>query len=266
MVEIEDRTMNEREYLVIENLNKSFETDGERFQVLEDINLTISKGEFVCIVGSSGCGKSTLLRGIAGLDPVREGSIRLEGKEVLSPDKSKGIVFQEHRLFPWMTVEQNVGFVLNDVDKDTKRKLVQEHLDLVGLTGFEKAYPSQLSGGMAQRAGIARALVNQPEILLLDEPFGALDAFTKIQMQKEVRRIHKVEETTMILVTHDIEEAVYLADRVVVLSARPGRIKRIVNIELSEPRERNSYEFTKVKKQIYDEFFEEADPNIEFVI
>jgi sulfonate transport system ATP-binding protein len=139
-------------------------------------------------------------------------------------------------------------------------------LDLVGLTGFEKAYPSQLSGGMAQRAGIARALVNQPEILLLDEPFGALDAFTKIQMQKEVRRIHKVEQTTMILVTHDIEEAVYLADRVVVLSARPGRIKRIVNIELSEPRERNSYEFTKVKKQIYDEFFEEADPNIEFVI
>lgn len=156
--------------------------------------------------------------------------------------------------------------MLNSGSKAQKKALVQEHIELVGLKGFEKAYPKQLSGGMAQRAGIARALVNQPEILLLDEPFGALDAFTKIQMQKEVKRIQKQDGKTMILVTHDIDEAVFLADRIIVMSARPGRIKKIVNVELPEPRNRNTIDFLDIRKIIYNEFFEDQEIDIDFVI
>ena len=250
----------------ITNVNKFFEKDGETFQVLKDINLTVREGEFVCIVGASGCGKSTLLRSIAGLDTNHEGEITVNGERVTKPEKTRGMVFQEHRLFPWLNVEDNISYVLNEGTKEEKAKNVKEHIELVGLSGFEKSYPRQLSGGMAQRAGIARALVNRPEILLLDEPFGALDAFTKIQMQQEVKRIHKQEGTTMILVTHDIDEAVYLADRIVVMSARPGTIKRVVNVELAELRNRNNFEFLSIRKEIFNEFFAEQQIDLDYVI
>lgn len=253
-------------YLSIKGVNKFFDRDGEKLQVLKDIDLEIKKGEFVCIVGASGCGKSTLLRAIAGLDPEHEGTITIEGKEIAKPEKERGIVFQEHRLFPWMTVRQNINYVLNHLSKEEREKIVKEHIQLVGLEGFENSYPKQLSGGMAQRAGIARALANSPQLLLLDEPFGALDAFTKIQMQNEMRRIHRQEKTTMILVTHDIDEAVYLADRIIVFSARPGGIKKIVHVELAEPRDRNGEEFIQIRKSIYKEFFRDQQAEIDYII
>lgn len=244
-------------YLVIDHVSKYFVQKKQRLNVLEDINFSMDKGEILCIVGASGCGKSTLLRAISGLDSDHGGQILIGGKEVVAPSKSRGIVFQEHRLFPWLTVEQNVGYVLTGIPKEDKKKLVQEYIELVGLKGFEKAYPKELSGGMSQRAGIARALVNKPEVLLLDEPFGALDAFTKIALQKELKRIQRKSGTTMVMVTHDIEEAVFLADHIIVLDSKPGRIKLEVQVELPVPRDRNSYEFLQVKKKIYEEFFED---------
>lgn len=253
-------TVNEKEekYIVVEGLHKYFSQRGsEQMHILDDINFSVEKGEVICIVGSSGCGKSTLLRAICGLDPDHEGTVRIKGLEITGPDKHRSMVFQEHRLFPWLTVEQNVGYALNGISKEEKNQKVQQHIELVGLHGFEKAYPRELSGGMAQRAGIARALVNDPSVLFLDEPFGALDAFTKISMQKELKRIQKRSHTTMLLVTHDIDEAVYLADQIIVMSERPGRIQRIVPVNLKEPRDRNSYEFVEIRKIIYNEFFSE---------
>ncbi len=246
-------------YISVKNLSKYFDGKGGRLHVLDDINFQIRKGEAICVVGASGCGKSTLLRAIAGLDPDHEGTVMVDGKTVTKPAKDRGMVFQEHRLFPWLSVEQNIGYALNGVSKEEKKRLVREYVKLVGLKGFEKSYPRQLSGGMAQRAGIARALVNNPAVLLLDEPFGALDTFTKISMQNELKNIQKQSRTTMILVTHDIDEAVYLADRIFVLSSRPGKIKQVVHVGLSEPRDRNSYEFLEIRKMIYDEFFSEGD-------
>ncbi len=253
-------TVNEKEekYIVVEGLHKYFSQRGsEQMHILDDINFSVEKGEVICIVGSSGCGKSTLLRAICGLDPDHEGTVRIKGLEITGPDKHRSMVFQEHRLFPWLTVEQNVGYALNGISKEEKNQKVQQHIELVGLHGFEKSYPRELSGGMAQRAGIARALVNDPSVLFLDEPFGALDAFTKISMQKELKRIQKRSHTTMLLVTHDIDEAVYLADQIIVMSERPGRIQRIVPVNLKEPRDRNSYEFVEIRKIIYNEFFSE---------
>lgn len=244
-------------YLVIDHVSKYFQQKKQRLHVLDNIDFSMYKGEILCIVGASGCGKSTLLRAIAGLDADHGGKICIAGKEVTKPSRERGIVFQEHRLFPWLTVEANVGYVLNDCSHEEKAKLVQSYIELVGLKGFEKAYPKELSGGMAQRAGIARALVNKPDVLLLDEPFGALDAFTKIALQKELKRIQSQSGTTMVMVTHDIEEAVFLADHILVLSAKPGKVKLEVHVELAEPRNRNSYEFLQVRKQIYEEFFEE---------
>ncbi|MCI8299818.1 MAG: ABC transporter ATP-binding protein [Lachnospiraceae bacterium] len=247
---------NEKNYIVVERLHKYFSQRGSAdMHILDDINFTVKKGEVICIVGSSGCGKSTLLRAICGLDPDHEGTVRIDGTEITGPDKHRGMVFQEHRLFPWLTVSQNVGYALNGISKEEKQEKVKQYIELVGLNGFERSYPRELSGGMAQRAGIARALVNNPSVLFLDEPFGALDAFTKISMQKELKRIQKRSHTTMLLVTHDIDEAVYLADQIIVMSERPGRIQNIVPVKLAEPRDRNSYEFVEIRKIIYNEFF-----------
>lgn len=247
--------MSEQEYIKVEHVSKWFVHPNEKLHILDDVSFTVAKGEIVCIVGASGCGKSTLLRGISGLDPDHEGTITVNGQIVTKPEKTRGIVFQEPRLFPWMTVEQNIGFALTGVDKQTKKDLVKKHIELVRLDNFEKSYPRQLSGGMSQRAGIARALVNNPPVLLLDEPFGALDAFTKINMQHELKRIQKESGTTMLLVTHDIDEAVYLADKVIVFSARPGSIKDIITVELDDERDRNSVEFLNVRRRIYEQFF-----------
>ncbi len=249
--------MEVNEFIKVEHVSRTFEEKEGSLDVLEDISFSMAKGELTCLLGASGCGKSTLLRAIAGLDTEHEGTITIGGKPVLKPEKTRGIVFQEHRLFPWLTVEQNIAFALNGVEKNEKKRLVQKYIDLVDLSGFEKAYPGNLSGGMAQRAGIARALVNQPETILLDEPFGALDAFTKISMQEELKKIQKRSGVTTIVVTHDIEEAVFLADHIIILSSRPGKIKRIVPVTLPEPRDRNSDEFTEIKRDIYGEFFDQ---------
>jgi sulfonate transport system ATP-binding protein len=176
------------------------------------------------------------------------------------------MVFQEHRLIPWLTVEKNVVFGLNGLGNGTRDTIVREHLELVGLAGFAKALPHQLSGGMSQRVAIARALVNNPQLLLLDEPFGALDALTKIQLQQEILRIWEVERTTMVLVTHDIDEAIFLGDRVVVMSSRPGTIKKIVPVHLPRPRDRSSYDFVQIRKEIFAEFFAETEQPFAFAI
>ncbi|MGD0153349.1 MAG: ABC transporter ATP-binding protein [Thermacetogeniaceae bacterium] len=245
--------------LVIQKLSKTFATREKEVGALADINLSIVRGEFISIVGRSGCGKSTLLRIIAGLENDYEGVVALDSQQICKPGLDRGMVFQEHRLLPWLTVKENVAFGLARIPLKEKERIVQKQIDLVGLTGFEKAYPFQLSGGMAQRAAIARALVNRPRILLLDEPFGSLDAITKIQMQQEILRIWELEGTTMIIVTHDIDEAVYLGQRVVVLSSRPGTVKKIVPVDLPRPRDRNSYDFTQVRRAIYKEFFTEEE-------
>ncbi len=242
--------------LALRNLSKHYEVEGQRLEVLNDITLTIAPGEFVSIVGSSGCGKSTLLRLVIGLEDDYQGEILLDGQRIVGTSLNRGIVFQEHRLFPWLTVEQNIALGLqnSDLTEGQKRMTVREHVELVGLKGFEKAHPYQLSGGMSQRVAIARALVNRPEILLLDEPFGALDALTRAHLQQELHRIWQREGITMVLVTHDVEEAIYLGDKVVVMEPRPGRIRRIVPVPLAHPRDRAGFSFASVKESVLREF------------
>lgn len=252
--------------LIIHDVNKSFIVNGQSVDVLKGINLEIEEGEFVVIVGHSGCGKSTLLKMIAGLETNDTGELSVDGKEISGPGMDRGMIFQEHRLFPWLSIEKNVQLVLKGLSKEEKRKLSDQYLELVKLSEFKKAYPSQLSGGMSQRAAIARSLVSQPEILLLDEPFGALDALTKIELQEEMLKIRERFHNTMIMVTHDIEEAVYLADRIVVMSARPGRIKDVIKVELGKYRDRGSTDFTYYKKKIFDYFFEEKTDTPEYNI
>jgi NitT/TauT family transport system ATP-binding protein/sulfonate transport system ATP-binding protein len=252
----------------INHLNKHYDVKGQALQVLDDITLTIQPGEFVSIVGSSGCGKSTLLRLVIGLEDRYDGQLLLDGQRIVGTSLDRGIVFQEHRLFPWLTVEDNVRLGLlnapgSDAEKD---RSVKEHIALVGLVGFEKAYPHQLSGGMSQRVAIARALVNRPEVLLLDEPFGALDALTRTHLQQELQRIWQAEGITAILVTHDVEEAVYLSDRVVVMQPRPGRIKRIVDVPLVRPRDRNSQAFAAIKEDLLRDFGAEPQPARDSVV
>ena len=252
--------------LIIHDVNKSFIVNGQSVDVLKDINLEIEEGEFVVIVGHSGCGKSTLLKMIAGLETNDTAELSVDGKEISGPGMDRGMIFQEHRLFPWLSIEKNVQLGLKGLSKEEKRKLSDQYLELVKLSEYKKAYPSQLSGGMSQRAAIARSLVSQPEILLLDEPFGALDALTKIELQEEMLKIRERFHNTMIMVTHDIEEAVYLADRIVVMSARPGRIKDVIKVELGKYRDRGSTDFTYYKKKIFDYFFEEKTDTPEYNI
>lgn len=258
--------------LKIEHVNKTFEIDGGNLEVLRDISLDVRKGEFLGIVGFSGCGKSTFLRILSGLEVRNGGNLELEGKEIKGPGLDRGMIFQESRLFPWMRVKENVLYGLErkerkKLGKKATNELAKKYIKLVKLEGFENAYPSQLSGGMQQRVSIARALIANPEILLLDEPFGALDAITRIGMQDEILRIREENQTTMILVTHDIDEAVYLCDRVVVLSRQPGEIKEIVDVNLPRPRNRTSVEFSEVRRKIYKLFFnQEKDIDIEYNI
>lgn len=245
----------DNQYIKIRNLNKAY-TRKEQSDVVvfQGIDLDIDQEEFVCFVGSSGCGKSTLLRIISGLDNNYDGVVEVAGKQVDKPDKNRGFVYQESRLFPWMSIEDNVRFVINGQSRDVSKKKARETLALVGLAHVQKAYPYELSGGMAQRANIARALVNAPELLLLDEPFGALDAFTKMQLQEELLKIKEKQKNTMLMVTHDIEEAVFLADRIVVLGGEPTAINEIIPNDISHPRDRNSIDFVNVKKKVLKYF------------
>jgi sulfonate transport system ATP-binding protein len=241
--------------LVIEDVHKSFEGAAGSLPVLREITLEVRAGEFLSIVGGSGCGKSTLLRTIAGLETVDSGRVFLDGVPLTRPGIDRGLVFQEHRLMPWLTVVENVAFGRTDHVGRQADAEVSRYIDLVGLQGFERAYPHQLSGGMAQRAAIARALINRPRVLLLDEPFGALDAFTRIQLQEEVLRIWRNEGTTVVLVTHDIEEAVFLSDRIAIMSNRPGTLKKVVAVDLPRPRDRITDGFSRLRALVHREFF-----------
>jgi ABC-type nitrate/sulfonate/bicarbonate transport system ATPase subunit len=217
---------------------------------LDNVHLHIPAGKFVSIVGASGCGKTTLLRIIAGLEADYTGALALGGRAVTAPGPDKGVVFQDHRLLPWLTVRQNIGFGLLDLPRAEQRARVEKYLRLVGLDGFSGAWPSQLSGGMAQRAAIARALATKPRILLLDEPFGALDAITRIHMQRELEKIWFEEKITMLMVTHDVEEALYLSDTVVVMSSRPGRVKHVQANPIARPRDRENPIFQDIRREL----------------
>jgi sulfonate transport system ATP-binding protein len=242
--------------LTLHRVGKRFARDKHVPPVLDGVDLTVTQGEFVAIVGASGCGKSTLLRLIAGLDDQFDGDIEFGGERVRTTDLARGLVFQDHRLFPWLDVEQNIAVALRNSgrSKEEQRQAVADHIDLVGLKGYEKHHPHQLSGGMAQRVSIARGLVNRPRLLLLDEPFGALDALTRSRMQTELQSIWESERITMILVTHDVDEAVFLADRVVVMQARPGRISKVVDIGLTRPRRRSDPAFVGLRDDILSDF------------
>jgi ABC-type nitrate/sulfonate/bicarbonate transport system ATPase subunit len=222
-------------------------------EVLEAINLDVAEGEFVCILGPSGCGKSTLLN-IAGgfLDPAA-GEVTIDGERVAGPDRRRIFVFQERGVFPWLTVEGNIGFGLFDLPEKERRARIAHYVQLVGLRGFERAYPRELSGGMKQRVEVARALAVNPDVLYLDEPFGALDSITRLQMRSELLRIWQAERKTILFVTHDIEESVQLADRVVVLTARPARVRRIVEIDIAHPRDLSSARYLALRDEIFGE-------------
>lgn len=240
----------------IRDLAKSFTLNGERLQVLRNLNLEIHDGESLAIVGASGSGKTTLLRVLAGLETADGGEVLIDGTPVRGVGTERAVIFQEPRLLPWLTVLSNVAFGLEvrGVAKAEAEDRARHYIRLVGLQEFETAYPRQLSGGMAQRVGIARALTVQPGILLLDEPLGALDAMTKMTMQEELSRIWREEKVTMVLVTHDLEEAIYLADRVLVLPKQRGALPRLIDIDLPRPRNRNEPGFVDMRRRLMAEF------------
>jgi sulfonate transport system ATP-binding protein len=248
------------EVLTIGGLSKTYRRNGTELVALSDINLSVAAGSITCIVGASGGGKSTLLRIIAGLDLDYVGTVLLDGHKIQGAGLDRGVVFQDHRLIPWMTVEQNIGLGLHRLAAPDREQAIDATLALVGLSTFRKSYPSELSGGMAQRIAIARALAHRPRLLLLDEPFGALDAMTKMRMQDELLRICATQHVTTIMITHDVEEAIYLGDKVVVLSSRPGRVKTAFQVDMPKPRNRASSEFVSLRQSLYDSFFQEDQP------
>jgi len=240
--------------LVVRDLKKSFPAPDDplsRRPVLDGISFSLAAGELVSLVGPSGCGKSTLLRLIAGLDSADQGELLVGPDPISAPNAERGLVFQDPNLFPWLTVRRNIqaGLVARGVLQQKKSE-VDEFMRLVGLETFANVYPHHLSGGMAQRAALARALINHPKVLLLDEPLGALDAFTRMRMQDEVLRLWEARRTTMLLVTHDIDEAIYMSDRIMIMTPRPGRIERTIPVDLSRPRQRDSADFLRLRSDI----------------
>ncbi len=241
-----------RARIQIDGVGKSFGVGSRSAPALLDITLDVAPGELLCLLGPSGCGKSTLLNIIAGFIPPTAGRVLVDGHPVTGPGPERGVVFQEYALFPWLTVAQNVEFGprLKGADAAERRKIARRYLDMVGLTPHADKYPVQLSGGMKQRVAIARALANSPSIVLMDEPFGALDAQTREVLQEELSRIQRVEPKTIVFVTHSIREAVYLADRVAVMTSAPGRIKQMFTIKLPEARDRFTPEFTHYESEL----------------
>ena len=242
--------------VAVRDLSKSFALNGQRLPVLRDLQLEIRGGEALAIVGPSGCGKTTLLRMLAGLERPDSGEVLIDGHPVQGVGRERAIIFQEPRLLPWLTVLGNVAFGLQvrGTPRASAEARARHYIRLVGLSDFEDAHPRQLSGGMAQRVGIARALTVQPEILLLDEPLGALDAMTKLTMQEELSRIWREERVTMVLVTHDLEEAIFLADRVLVLPRQKGAVPRLIEVVLPRPRDRNEGRFVEMRRRLMAEF------------
>ena len=235
--------------LTIEGVSKSFAGS----QILKDLNLTVESGEIISLLGPSGCGKSTLLRLVAGLDPVHQGYVRVNDLPITGPGRQVGLMFQEPRLFPWLNVQDNVAFGLPPARKSSREKVVAGLLDEVGLSDAAKMLPRQLSGGMAQRVALARALAGEPDVLLLDEPFSALDAFTRMRLQDLVLKVWEDYRPTMLLVTHDIEEALYLSDRVVVLGEKPAGVREILEVTLPRPRNRSAAYLLELRGQLLDE-------------
>lgn len=241
--------------LLIDNVSLAFPSmQEESVDVLKNVNLNIAPGEFVVLVGPSGCGKTTLLRTMCGLEAPQEGVVMLDGNKIDGPNCDCGFVFQKPILFEWANVEKNVAFGLK------ARKIYKNHLedipkyiDMVGLKGFEKSYPHQLSGGMAQRVSLARTLITHPRVLLLDEPFGALDAFTRVDIQNKLLDIWEEQKMTIVMVTHDVDEAIYLSSKIVVMTPRPARIKTVMDNSLPMRRNKNSAEFIEFRKQIFAE-------------
>ncbi len=239
--------------LCVDHVSVVFERDGKRTEVLNNIDLEVGDGEFVCLLGPSGCGKSTLLNAMAGFLSPTSGQITVDGEAVRKPDPRRIFVFQERGVFPWLTVEGNIGFGLAKLPRAEREQRIAHYVKMVGLQGFEKTYPQDLSGGMKQRVEVARALAVNPDMLLLDEPFGALDSITRLIMRGELLRIWEAERKTIVFVTHDIDEAVQLADRVVVMSARPATIQRIVNIDIPHPRDISSARYLELRDGIFQQ-------------
>ncbi|MDR2604684.1 MAG: ABC transporter ATP-binding protein [Desulfovibrio sp.] len=238
--------------LRVDRVSKSFRRhDGTEIPALSDISLDVEAGAFISVIGPSGCGKSTLLRLIAGLEQADAGELRLDGRLITAPHAERGLVFQNPLLFPWLNLHANVAFGLKARKIYRENKAEVEHfLHLVGLADFDRAYPHQLSGGMAQRAALARALINRPRLLLLDEPLGALDAFTRMNMQDEILRIRQDRNITMIMVTHDVDEALYLSDRVVVMTPGPAKIETVASVNLARPRARGGEDFLRLRSAV----------------
>ncbi len=241
-----------RQFLQITDVTKTFQIGADQVQALRAVNLTIGKGEFVCLIGASGCGKSTLLRIIAGFEQPSSGVVSLYENAIAGPGSDRGMVFQDYALFPWMTVRENIAFGPRQkgLAKKYVNEITDEYLNMVGLEKFAERFPMQLSGGMKQRVAIARVLANECEVLLMDEPFGALDALTRESLQQELLEIWARTHVTIIFVTHSVEEAVLLSDRVVVMTAGPGRIEADVAIELARPREVSAIDFNQVRRDI----------------
>lgn len=238
----------------IKNVSRIFtkKEDGTGTEALRNISFDVKDGEFICLLGPSGCGKTTLLRIIAGLETHTSGEITLNGVPIIGPDPKRGMVFQQYSLFPWRTIIDNItfGLEIQGIRKPEARKRVEKYIDLVGLEQFKNSYPYELSGGMQQRAAIARALANEPEVLLMDEPFGALDAQTRNILQDELLKIWEQKHVTVLFVTHSVDEAVFLSDRIVVMTARPGRIREIVEVDLPRPRCRTSQEANVLRDRV----------------
>ena len=238
----------------VKNINKSFESKKtDQLTVLKDVNLTIDDGELVCLLGPSGCGKTTLLRLIAGLDKPTSGEIIANGEKVLRPSGDRAVIFQQYSLFPWLTVLKNVTFGLEmttDNTKDENIALAEEYLERVGLIEFKDSYPHELSGGMKQRVAIIRSLLNHSPILLMDEPFSALDMINRHKLQEQLIEVWQRFENTIVFVTHDVDEAVFLADKIVVMGRNPGRIDKIIEVDLERPRKRESKEFITLQESI----------------
>ena len=238
--------------IVVRGLHKEFRRRDEALRALEGIELSVRKGEFVCLLGPSGCGKSTLLNIVGGFDEPTSGTVEIDGEPVHGPDPRRVFVFQEYGIFPWASAWDNVALGLRGRPKGEQAEIVQRYMDLVGLTGFEKSYPAELSGGMKQRVAVARALAVSPDVIFMDEPLGALDSLTRLQMRAELLRIWQQERPTILFVTHDVDEALQLAERIVVMSPRPGRISEIVPVNLPHPRDFGSPEYGRAKNRLFE--------------